>query len=275
MELNKAMDELAPELPTEGIAQAVRRRHARRRNAIGAGAGTFALALVIGGALVLPNQQSSGPAAVPVASKATVNQTGYLAPADESTDTAGKPAKPADGVVAGKVMILKGAGDARAKMCLTVALSYPPQCSGPEIIGEIDWEKLKAEEASGARWAQDVWVVGKFDTEKRQFTLTQPPTLEKPSGAQETKISADEGAEDTWPDPIDITDEQAKKAIAELEQLADPQGPVLSVQGVSANSLRVLVWAKDDKTEKKIHDLAGKHLSVENIVIEALFNPLK
>jgi hypothetical protein len=52
--------------------------------------------------------------------------------------------------------------------------SYPPQCSGPDILG-WDWAAVDGEEsASGVTWGAYA-VQGTWDGER--FTVTQPPML--------------------------------------------------------------------------------------------------
>jgi hypothetical protein len=58
------------------------------------------------------------------------------------------------------------------QLCSGVAESYPPQCSGPDIVG-WDWEDAAdAESASGTTWGS-YEVTGTWDGER--LTLTEPP----------------------------------------------------------------------------------------------------
>jgi hypothetical protein len=81
---------------------------------------------------------------------------------------------PAEGEVIGQGTVLQLDGEP-AELCLgAVAESYPPQCSGPEIIG-WDWESVDGEEsASSVTWGTYA-VQGTWDGE--QLTVTQPPIM--------------------------------------------------------------------------------------------------
>lgn len=57
------------------------------------------------------------------------------------------------------------------QLCTSVALSLPPQCSGPDVVG-WDWKAVKHEEQDGTRWGS-YRVVGTWDGER--LTLTEPP----------------------------------------------------------------------------------------------------
>ena len=78
----------------------------------------------------------------------------------------------ADGEVIGEGTVIQ-VGDAAPQLCLgAVAESYPPQCSGPEIMG-WDWASAELEEtASDVTWGTFA-VTGLWDGER--FTITDPP----------------------------------------------------------------------------------------------------
>lgn len=80
----------------------------------------------------------------------------------------------ADGEVLGQGTVLQIDGEP-VDFCLgAVAESYPPQCSGPEIVN-WDWASVDGEEAaSGVTWGAYA-VQGTWDGV--QFTITQPPIL--------------------------------------------------------------------------------------------------
>ncbi|WP_108719774.1 hypothetical protein [Miniimonas sp. S16] len=66
--------------------------------------------------------------------------------------------------------------------------SYPPQCSGPVVIG-LDWDDVAdAEHASGVTWGTG-WVVGTYDGERDTFTLTRPVAPDAPDGLELTDIA--------------------------------------------------------------------------------------
>src|SRR5690554_2526460 len=81
---------------------------------------------------------------------------------------------PADGEVLGQGTVLQLDGEP-AEFCLgAVAESYPPQCSGPEIVG-WDWATVDGEEsASSVTWGTYA-VQGSWDGER--MTVTQPPIM--------------------------------------------------------------------------------------------------
>jgi hypothetical protein len=57
------------------------------------------------------------------------------------------------------------------QLCQSVADSYPPQCSGPEVVG-WDWADVTAESASGTTWGS-YRLTGTWDGQR--FTLTGTP----------------------------------------------------------------------------------------------------
>jgi hypothetical protein len=81
---------------------------------------------------------------------------------------------PAAGEVLGQGTVLQIDGEP-AEFCLgAVAESYPPQCSGPEIVG-WDWATVDGEEtASSVTWGTYA-VQGTWDGER--MTVTQPPIM--------------------------------------------------------------------------------------------------
>lgn len=80
----------------------------------------------------------------------------------------------ADGDVIGQGTVLQLDGKP-AEFCLgSVAESYPPQCSGPEIIG-WNWALVDGvQTASGVTWGTYA-VQGTWDGER--FTVTEPPIM--------------------------------------------------------------------------------------------------
>ncbi|WP_404386573.1 hypothetical protein LL946_08370 [Knoellia locipacati] len=71
-----------------------------------------------------------------------------------------------------------------------VAESYPPQCGGPRLDGDVDWEALRPQRASGVTWTEGaVWVVGRYSPATGRpgsaggtVTLTRPVSLTPPAG---------------------------------------------------------------------------------------------
>ena len=60
------------------------------------------------------------------------------------------------------------------QLCHAVALSLPPQCGGPDVVG-WDWDLVEYESAGGTRWG-DYLVTGAWDEAAMTFTLTEPAT---------------------------------------------------------------------------------------------------
>ena len=59
------------------------------------------------------------------------------------------------------------------QICLSVALSLPPQCGGPDVAG-WSWDGLKHESAVSTTWGEYL-ITGTFDG--HTFTLTEPPKV--------------------------------------------------------------------------------------------------
>lgn len=116
------------------------------------------------------------------------------------------PAAPG-GEVMGTVVIF---GSATApELCLgAIRESYPPQCSGPALKGDFDWDEVVFEEANGSRWTERTYTVrGLYDPadgEHGSFTLTapvreapqiQPPEVDFPQLCDNPLAGAPEGAD--------------------------------------------------------------------------------
>ncbi|HET6672874.1 MAG TPA: hypothetical protein VFG92_05810 [Agromyces sp.] len=104
--------------------------------------------------------------------------------------------------------------DGTPMLCLgAIAESYPPQCSGPEIVG-WDWAAVDGEQtASGVTWGSyAVW--GDWDGET--FTVTRDPVL-----AALYDPMADPDAPNPWDDtlpPGALPETEAELVQAELER---------------------------------------------------------
>ncbi|HSJ43844.1 MAG TPA: hypothetical protein VK923_04075 [Euzebyales bacterium] len=122
-------------------------------------------------------------------------------------------------------------GDSGPQLCFAVAESYPPQCSGPEIVG-WDWDAVAGEEsASGVTWV-DAVLRGTWDGER--FTVTRPVEAgsawpEPPPGDPDELAP---GCKE--PDVIDPSHgrDEVDDVIASLERagvssirVSDPSGP--------------------------------------------------
>jgi hypothetical protein len=97
------------------------------------------------------------------------------------------------------------------QLCREVEESYPPQCSGPDVVG-WDWDAVDGEEsASGTTWGS-YRVVGTWDAQRLALTLTEPaqdpPGDDSPDDDGEL-LSPCAPPEDGWAvvDPAKTTDE--------------------------------------------------------------------
>lgn len=123
-------------------------------------------------------------------------------------------------IVYGARAFLIQAEGGEPELCLGgVAESYPPQCSGPVVVG-LDWDDVPdAETASGVTWGSG-WVVGTFDGET--FTLTEPVRQEPPEGYEVPEPGGDRDFQPLCDDPWRGGDEEATAA--------DPMGAVGRLQ---------------------------------------------
>ena len=104
---------------------------------------------------------------------------GSAAPAADSGGSDAPPVVPASnpaaaGEVLGQGTVLQ-VDDEAPMFCLGAVMeSYPPQCTGPEIVG-WDWSEVEgSESASGVTWGTYA-VQGTWDG--TAFTVTQPPIM--------------------------------------------------------------------------------------------------
>lgn len=218
-------------------------------------------------------QQNQYAAPTPeVFSNATVFQAGNQTEKTQSgkPQTQQSPAEPKPaGQVAGKVTILQSPGDSHPKLCQVLLTSYPPQCTGPSVLGEVDWVKIGAEEVSGTRWADDVWVLGSFDSEKGELTLTALPSREAPAGAEVSEkvdpVPYNPNGDD------EAAEERFTKARKALDSLFQDKGPIAMFDDYSnPGKLTVVLWAQDAEVEKKVRELIGRSLSADEYGFDAL-----
>lgn len=120
------------------------------------------------------------------------------------------PALPAEVTGVGTVLESDGA----PMLCLgPIAASYPPQCSGPTVVG-WDWAAVDGEEtASGVTWgAYAVWG----DWDGAMFTVTREPIL-----AALYDPMTDPDAPNPWDDtlpPGALPESEARVVQAELDE---------------------------------------------------------
>jgi len=70
------------------------------------------------------------------------------------------------------------------QLCSGVDLSFPPQCSGPDIVG-WDWSTVTAESANGTTWGTYL-LVGIWDG--AAFTLTEPAAVDDGSAYSQPDV---------------------------------------------------------------------------------------
>ncbi|GAA4870024.1 hypothetical protein [Serinicoccus chungangensis] len=111
----------------------------------------------------------------------------------EGTDPAGgavtqtsTPGADAEEVV-GTGIVMQRSADAPPELCVgPIAESMPPQCRGPVLAGEFDWEDVEARQQGEVRWTDETYYgVGTYAPdggEQGTFTLTRPLTAEQPQG---------------------------------------------------------------------------------------------
>lgn len=80
-------------------------------------------------------------------------------------------------------MVMQAAPGEHVELCANgfIATSDPPQCGGPQLLGDFSWEDVDAEQANGVRWTDSgYFAVGYFDREADTFTLTRSLSIEPP-----------------------------------------------------------------------------------------------
>jgi hypothetical protein len=111
------------------------------------------------------------------------------------------------------------------QLCFAVAESYPPQCSGIDIVG-WDWATVEgAESANGTSWGSYT-VTGTWDGER--LTLTEPPAQPSDTGAGDmpdfsTPCPEPEGGW-TVVDPTKADDRSFNDAVAAASARSDYAG---------------------------------------------------
>jgi len=89
--------------------------------------------------------------------------------------------------VVARGMLMQKSPTSDVELCVGgVLTSLPPQCGGPTVVGDVDWEALGPERGNGLTWSEgDVWAVGRLDPEAGaagSLTLTRPLSLSPPEG---------------------------------------------------------------------------------------------
>lgn len=265
MNLHEAFDQAAPPMSTDGLAAGVRRRRlARRRAAAGAGVASLAVIAVAFGASTI----ARGPSALPSTAAtsdavleraATEDATAHEAPDLQAGFAPGT-------LVAGHLTLLQRDETSPVMLCHEVAASDPPQCRGPIVVGEIDWEALDAEARAGSGQRDAfAWVVGRFDNATGTLTLAVTPTLDRPAGAREPD------AEQAVPGAAGQGDLVGAEG-AVRERLDDSL--VSAHADVAAGVLRVRAFAADTELVARIHEATDPYVARDHVEISSLLTPI-
>lgn len=175
------------------------------------------------------------------ASTPTAQATG--APAAEGPAVADPVLSDPDAVLTGQGLILQKDGQPPMACLGGVDESYPPQCSGPELVG-LDWADVpQTETASGVTWG-DARVVGTYDGQT--FTLTEPPSEMRIPVEPESGTGADPHPQ-LCDDPFRGGDEQA---VADPD-VADPMEGKLT-RMVGSYEGYVGSWVSTDLTGEQL-----------------------
>ena len=153
----------------------------------------------------------------------------------------------AHGEVLGQGTVLQIA-DAPAQFCLgAVAESYPPQCTGPELIG-WDWSTIDGSETSGdVTWGAYA-VQGTWDGDR--FTVTSPPIM--------LALYDPMRIEDPFHDPANAgTTSEGRLNAIQTEVDADPAFDLLT-SGAQNGYLFVSVVFDDGDIQAHLDDTYGK-----------------
>jgi hypothetical protein len=166
----------------------------------------------------------------------------------------------ARGEVVGQGTVLQIDGEP-AMLCLgAVAESYPPQCSGPEVVG-WDWATVDGEEsASGVTWGTYA-VQGNWDGER--FTVTRPPimlALYDPMMIPDPKR-----------DPANAG-KTAESELLKIQSAVHELGTVEVLQSIPQNGyLFVAVVYDDGQIQRYFDELYGTDV----VVVESALRPVE
>ncbi|MBG6179425.1 hypothetical protein [Arthrobacter sp. CAN_A1] len=198
------------------------------------------------------------PASVPSGSDSPVS-SGSSSPGPSPT-----PSTTASGVAAPGEVLAQGTilqqGDALPQLCLGgVAESYPPQCSGPDLLN-WDWDMVDQEEtASGVTWGAYA-VQGTWDG--TAFTRTQEPI---PLSLYDPIADLDPRLDPANPGPGNQADLEELQA-----ELFDWDGPQIVGSAVS-NGYVVVTAIYDDGTLQKQYD--AKY-GPDTVIVQSALRPV-
>ncbi|MEX1080320.1 MAG: hypothetical protein WED09_14600 [Homoserinimonas sp.] len=165
----------------------------------------------------------------------------------------------ADGEVLGQGTVLQIDGEP-VNLCLgAVAESYPPQCSGPEVMG-WDWASVDGEEtASSVTWGTYA-VQGTWDGQR--LTLTQPPIM--------LALYSPMMVPDPLREPGNAGDTPEAELLAIQSEIHDLGTVEVLSSGVENGYLFVTVVYDDGQFQSYFDELYGADL----IVVESALRPI-
>src|SRR5690554_860699 len=166
---------------------------------------------------------------------------------------------PADGEVLGQGTVLQLDGEP-ASFCLgAVAESYPPQCSGPEIVG-WDWASVDGEESANSVTWGTYAVQGTWDGER--FTVTEPPIMLALYDAMSIP--------DPLRDPANAGETPEAELMAIQEELPKLGTVDFLSSGVENGYLFVAVIYDDGQIQQYFDELYGADV----VVVESALRPV-
>lgn len=169
------------------------------------------------------------------------------------------------GMLTGVVLLLQTADQTAPMLCTGVLDSYPPQCSGPTLVGDFDWSQIPHETANGVRWSKGSHrVIGTLDLTKGKygtFTLTRP--------ISSTATTSDPGPQpDLSPvctDPLrgrDATKTSQNAALARDALIEKLPAISIWIADDASKSFNVLVKGDAEQTRAQLREVWGGPLCV-------------
>lgn len=118
--------------------------------------------------------------ALTLAACGTTDAAGGDEPAPAESDAS---AAPEQIEIVGEGMIIQRSATEDVALCIgPMTMIYPPQCTGPRLLGDFAWDDVESQTDQGVQWTGNYVVVGYFDKAANTFTLTRPPSQELPDG---------------------------------------------------------------------------------------------
>jgi hypothetical protein len=167
-------------------------------------------------------------AALVAAATASIALLAACATGPGGATTPGEPAVPDDviaapGPVGGQGTVLQ-TGDAAPQFCLGAVMeSYPPQCSGPELVG-WDWDAVDGEETSGDVTFGAFAVWGDWDGVRLTVTEALTLALYDPMPIVDPQLDPENAGDASEADLTRIQDELTADAPFEILQMWQENG---------------------------------------------------